>query len=88
MASPDFPTYKEPLTKFPNMQNYSAFGFGWRIRPSQHLAERPLFIVAARLAWAASFSKKRGGDEKEVEVSEWDYTSGFKILSPSLFLLI
>jgi hypothetical protein len=62
----------------------AAFGFGRRICPGQysalprqHLAEPSLFILAARHALAASFRKKRGGDGKEVEVSDWDYTSGF-----------
>lgn len=75
--APEFPTYQEPLTKFPNLQNYSAFGFGRRICPGQYLAERSLYIVAARLAWAVEFNKRRGSDGKAIEVSDWDYTSGF-----------
>jgi cytochrome P450 len=37
---PSYPTYKEPLTTYPNLQNYSGFGFGRRICPGQNISER------------------------------------------------
>ncbi|KAG4428773.1 hypothetical protein IFR05_015741 [Cadophora sp. M221] len=36
--SADYPIFREPLTKFPNLQNFSAFGFGRRICPSVNIA--------------------------------------------------
>jgi cytochrome P450 len=67
-------TYREPLSKFPNIQNYSAFGFGRRICPGMNIAERSLNILVARIAWASSITKKPG-----VSVPWYDYTTGFNV---------
>lgn len=58
--SPDYPTFREPLTKFPNLQAYSAFGFGRRICPGLNVAERSLKLLVARLGWACRVEKKPG----------------------------
>ncbi|KAB5581284.1 cytochrome P450 [Coniochaeta sp. 2T2.1] len=75
--SRDYPTYREPLSKFPSLQNFSCFGFGRRICPGMNIAERSLYILTARLAWACEFSKKRGPGGEEIEVPSYDYVSGF-----------
>jgi cytochrome P450 len=63
--SPDFPTtYRESLTKFPNLQNYSCFGFGTRICPGQNIAERSMNILTARIAWAATLCNKKDAEGK------------------------
>jgi cytochrome P450 len=69
-----YPTYREPLTTYPNLQNYSAFGFGRRICPGQNIAERSLNILTARIAWGCDISKKNG-----VAPPLYDYTSGFNV---------
>lgn len=74
---PEYPTYREPLSKFPNLQNYSAFGFGRRICPGMNIAERSLHILTARILWAGRFSKKKGPDGAEMDVPDYDYGSGF-----------
>ena len=74
----DWPTYREPLSQFPNIQNYSAFGFGRRICPGMHIAERSLYILVARIAWACDISKKVK-DGKDVGVPLYDYVSGFNV---------
>jgi cytochrome P450 len=69
---PKYPTYSEPLTVYPNLQNYSNFGFGRRICPGQNIAERSLYIEAAMIAWAC--------DIKEVPGKRpplYDYAAGF-----------
>jgi len=71
---PAYPTYKEPLTTYPNLQNYSAFGFGRRICPGQNIAERSLNILTARIAWGCEIGKKNG-----VNPPLYDYTSGFNV---------
>ncbi|KIW10225.1 hypothetical protein PV08_11186 [Exophiala spinifera] len=71
---PEYPTFREPLTKFPNLQNYSCFGFGRRICPGMNIAENSLHLLVARIAWAATISPKPG-----VTVPEYDYTSGFNV---------
>lgn len=49
--SPKYPTtYREPLDKYPNLQNFSAFGFGRRSCPGMNIAENSLYILIARMA--------------------------------------
>jgi cytochrome P450 len=72
--SPEYPTYREPLEKYPNLQNFSAFGFGRRICPGMNIAERSLHLVVARLAWAFKIARRPG-----FEVPWYDYTTGFNV---------
>ena len=72
--SPKYPTYRDDLTKFPNLQNYSAFGFGRRICPGMNIAEASLHLLVARMAWACEIQKRPG-----FEVPLYDYTSGFNV---------
>ena len=55
-----FPTYQEPLSKFPNLQGFSAFGFGRRICPGVHIAENSLYLLASRVAWLFEVRAKPG----------------------------
>lgn len=76
--SPDFPTtFQEPLTKFPSLQNFSAFGFGRRICPGQNIAERSLNILTARIAWGLKLSKKEDSLGNDLPLPLYDYTRGF-----------
>lgn len=72
--SPAYPTFREPLDKFPNLQNFSSFGFGRRICPGMNIAENSLHLLVARMAWATEISKRPG-----VEVPLYDYTAGFNV---------
>ncbi|KAK5445352.1 hypothetical protein LTS15_010133 [Exophiala xenobiotica] len=72
--SPEYPTFREPLDKFPNLQNFSAFGFGRRICPGMNLAENSLHLLIARMAWATKISKRPG-----IDVPLYDYTAGFNV---------
>lgn len=72
--SPSFPTFREPSTKFPNLQNFSSFGFGRRICPGMNIAENSLHLLTARIAWAATITKRPG-----VEVPLYDYTAGLNV---------
>ncbi|PVH69065.1 cytochrome P450 [Cadophora sp. DSE1049] len=74
---PEYPTYKEPLSKYPNLQNFSAFGFGRRICPGMNIAERSLYILTARIAWACRISKTRDLEGREIAVPLYAYTGGF-----------
>lgn len=76
---PSYPTYREPLTQHPTITNYSCFGFGRRICPGQHIAERSLNILVARIAWACNLAKKVDADGNEVDVPLYDYVSGFNV---------
>lgn len=74
-----YPTYREPMTQHPNVTNYSSFGFGRRICPGQHIAERSLNILVARIAWACDIKKKIDVGGMEIDVPLYDYVSGFNV---------
>ena len=74
---PSFPTYKEPLSTYPNLHNYSNFGFGRRICPGQNIAERNLYLLAARIAWATDIAKAKNKVGEEIDPPLYDYTAGF-----------
>jgi cytochrome P450 len=74
-----WPTYKEPLEQFPNLQNYSSFGFGRRICPGLNIAERSLYIGIAMIAWGCEISQKIGSDGKAIVPPDYDYVSGFNV---------
>jgi hypothetical protein len=77
--APSFPTYKEPLSTYPNLQGFSAFGFGRRFCPGMNIAERSLYILTARIAWACHIEKKRDSDGNHLDVPLYDYTTGFNV---------
>jgi hypothetical protein len=56
-VEPSYPTYKEPLTAFPNFQGFATFGYGRRVCPGANLAERSLGIMLARMAWGFDVRK-------------------------------
>ncbi|KAF8242601.1 cytochrome P450 [Wilcoxina mikolae CBS 423.85] len=77
---PEWPTYKPNQSINPNLQNYSAFGFGRRICPGLNIAERSLYILTARVLWACDLRKKVDPETgKEVAVPEYAYTEGFNV---------
>lgn len=44
-----------------------------------HIAERSLYILIARIAWACDIRKKTDENGKEVEVPLYDYCDGFNV---------
>ena len=76
---PSFPTYREPLTTYPNLHNYSAFGFGRRICPGQNIAERSLYLLIARIAWACDIYMAESENGKPFVPPLYDYTAGFNV---------
>jgi cytochrome P450 len=67
-----WPTYQEPLDVYPNLTNFSSFGFGRRICPGHHIAEKNLNIQVAMIAWVCEVSEKKGH-----KPPEYEYTAGF-----------
>ncbi|KAF4589785.1 cytochrome P450 [Ophiocordyceps camponoti-floridani] len=57
--TPDYPTYREPLSIYPNLQGHSQFGFGPRMCVGVNLVEQCLFLAIGGLAWGFNVSKKR-----------------------------
>ncbi|KAL6252458.1 hypothetical protein RBB50_000177 [Rhinocladiella similis] len=74
-----WPTYKEPLTEYPNLQGFSAFGFGRRICPGLNIAERSLYILISRIAWYCDISPKLSSEGKSISPPLYDYTTGFNV---------
>ncbi|KAL4767710.1 cytochrome P450 [Aspergillus nidulans var. acristatus] len=75
-----YPTYKEPLTRNPNIKRFSAFGFGRRICPGIETADRSLFIQVLLFVWACTVSKKVDENGNEVDVPWYDYTEGVNVM--------
>ncbi|EMC98011.1 hypothetical protein BAUCODRAFT_49145, partial [Baudoinia panamericana UAMH 10762] len=76
---PDWPTFKEPLSTYPNLLNFSAFGFGRRICPGNHIAERSLYVLISRIAWACDIMQKLDGKGEPIVPPWYDYTGGFNV---------
>ncbi len=57
--NPAYPTYQEPLTKYPNMINHHVFGYGRRICMGMEIVDYQLVTVLGSLAWAFDISKKK-----------------------------
>ncbi|KAJ5050651.1 uncharacterized protein L3040_002526 [Drepanopeziza brunnea f. sp. 'multigermtubi'] len=87
---PSFPTFRAPLTVYPNLKSHTQFGFGRRTCTGIEIVEQELFLVMGGLAWAFDFSKKKkkkqqqqkkGDDgmkreeEEEEELDTMNYTS-------------
>ncbi|KAK8231635.1 cytochrome P450 [Phyllosticta capitalensis] len=58
---PEYPTYREPLTEFPNITNITQFGYGRRLCQGQAVADEDLLIGIGALAWL--FDVKKAGVE-------------------------
>ena len=71
----NFPTYREPLTEFPNLKGFSQFGFGRRTCQGVDIVEQELFLVMGGLAWAFDIRKKMSKFGYEVPVPADKYTS-------------
>lgn len=81
---PSYSTYQEPLTEFPNLKRFAAFGHGRRICPGLEVTEKSLFLQFSSLLWACNIRQARDADGKEVDIPFYDYT-GVSISTPRKF---
>ncbi|KAK3940226.1 cytochrome P450 [Diplogelasinospora grovesii] len=82
---PSYPTYREPLTQYPNLNGFSQFGFGRRTCQGIPVVEQDLFLTMGGMAWAFNITKKRDAAGLEVPVHWNDYTP-LLIAKPTRFL--
>lgn len=73
--SPQFPTYREPLTNYPSIHNMSQFGFGRRTCQGVDIVEQELFLVMGGLAWGFNITGKKDSFGREVYVPQDKYTN-------------
>jgi cytochrome P450 len=74
-----YPTYQEPLTKYPTITQYSQFGYGRRICAGMGVAEADLFVGIGSLAWMFSLSASDTEPEKAAEVTKESIPSSLPI---------
>ncbi|GKT46797.1 cytochrome P450 monooxygenase psoD [Colletotrichum spaethianum] len=76
---PKYPTYKEPLSIYPNLQQFSAFGHGRRICQGINIAERSINLKIALLAWGCNISRARDEKGQEIIPPLYDFVEGFNV---------
>ena len=71
---PDWPTYREPLTLYPQIKGHHGFGWGERSCVGQDYVEVVDMIMIGSLLACCSVSKKRDSSTgKEIEIETMDY---------------
>ena len=85
--TPGYPTYQEPLTKYPNLARFAAFGHGRRICPGLEVSEKALFLEVASLYWACNIRPAKDANGRDVETPWYDYT-GVAISTPRRFQFV
>ncbi|KAK4202162.1 cytochrome P450 [Triangularia verruculosa] len=74
-VDPAYPTFKEPLTQYPNLNGFSQFGFGRRTCQGIPIVEQDLFLSMGGMAWAFDIRKKVDpATGKAIPVHWNDYT--------------
>ncbi|OLN85669.1 O-methylsterigmatocystin oxidoreductase 3 [Colletotrichum chlorophyti] len=77
--NPKYPTYREPLTVYPNLQQFSAFGHGRRICQGINIAERSLNLKVALLAWGCTISQAKDAHGNDSIPPLYDFVEGFNV---------
>ncbi|KAK1994072.1 cytochrome P450 [Colletotrichum falcatum] len=76
---PGYPTYREPLSAHPNLQQFSAFGHGRRICQGINIAERSLNLKVALLAWGCDISRAKDAAGRDIVPPPYDFVEGFNV---------
>lgn len=67
---PKYPTYQEPLAKFPTITGYSQFGYGRRTCQGMGVTEADLFVGLGSMAWMFAMHADTEDVEQEAESDE------------------
>lgn len=81
---PSWPTYKEPLTEFPNLRGDKAFGYGNRSCPGVDLTSHELHTLIGSLMWAFEIKRPEGRVGRDNPVP-WYETAPWVITMPKPF---
>jgi hypothetical protein len=65
-----YPTYQEPLSKFPTITGYSQFGYGRRTCQGMGVTEADLFVGLGSMAWMFAMHADTEDVEEEAEAGE------------------
>jgi cytochrome P450 len=76
---PAFPTYKEPLTVYPNLRGFTAFGHGRRICQGINIAENSANLQVALLAWGCDLGRAKDADGCDIVPPFYDFEHGFNV---------
>ncbi|KAG8164033.1 hypothetical protein KVR01_005951 [Diaporthe batatas] len=86
---PSFPTYQEPLTKYPNFRDskFGAHSFGWGRRKclGMDIVDIELFVTGASVLWAFNLEQKTCPMTGEKVPIDDQATNSHVILEPSPF---
>jgi hypothetical protein len=55
---PSYPTYREPLTKYPQVKGHSGFGWGRRTCVGMDYSEAVNVTIIASILWSCTIQKK------------------------------
>lgn len=83
--SSEYPTYREPLTQYPNLNGYSQFGFGRRTCQGIPIVEQDLFLTMGGMAWAFDIRKRRDPETGEELSVHWNSFTPLLIAKPVKF---
>ncbi|MCJ1476564.1 hypothetical protein MMC13_005230 [Lambiella insularis] len=71
---PAFPTYKEPLTHYPQLTGHTGFGWGRRTCIGQEYTEVVHLTVISAILWSCTITKKRDAKTgRDVKVPWYDF---------------
>lgn len=61
---PAFPTYQEPLSRYPTITAYSQFGYGKRVCQGQGVVDADMFVALGSIAWLFSLHTESDAGDK------------------------
>lgn len=83
---PSYPTARVTEgVEYGASRGHWAFGFGRRACPGQHIGERSLLIVSARLLWAFNFSKAVDAAGRSIIPDSLDFSTGEITRRPRIY---
>ncbi|KAI1356298.1 cytochrome P450 [Xylaria sp. FL0043] len=83
-----WPTYQEPLSRYPNMREgvgMHTFGWGRRTCLGQHIVDDEMFVSGAAVLWGFNLDRKRCPKTGEVIDFDTEATNAHVILEPDPF---